>query len=203
MKNLQMSELTIEDIKGIFNDHSYKKCTESFYSKKTIYGFAEKAHEQVANISPEGFSLEQFLHAIGAKIKYFDMDAFGEISGSIIVRGEKDIHILLPNYTTEVRNRFTIAHELGHYVLHCPDVNKRVKYAYNRSGANQRVETESNWFARGLLVPMSKLKEFIDKGKSDLHPYDVAMEFGVSGKSAEIRINTNVMSKVQHPTNCP
>ncbi len=41
-----------------------------------------------------------------------------ERSGSLYVDGPDKFKIVVPAHTSQVRDRFTIAHELGHYVVH-------------------------------------------------------------------------------------
>lgn len=188
MGNTEQNILSAEKIEEIFRDPAYKPCEASYYSKKRIYEFAEQAHRQVMHSDTGKFSLPKLLELIGAKVHYFTMNEFDQISGSIIVESIHEVYILLSNYTSEVRDRFTTAHEVGHYVLHCPEAAEGQKYTDDRFGTG-RVEQEANWFAAGLLVPTMKLREYID-GDGSTDPYTVATHFQVSGRAAEIRINT-------------
>lgn len=187
IENTERVSLSHDRIKEIFNDESYRPCVVSNYTKREVYRFAEQAHNQVEEKNSGDFSLDFLMRLIGAKVQLFDMGQFDEISGSIIVEDVNEIYILISNYTSVVRDRFTIAHEIGHYVLHCPNARDGVKYIDNRFGTG-RVETEANWFAAGLLVPTTELREYRDANGSD--PYGVAMHFEVSGKVAEFRLNT-------------
>ena len=71
-------------------------------------------------------------------------------SGAIYVHGRGDFDIVLPQFTSPLRDRFTIGHELGHYFLHSRQ-GERPLVAY-RQGSG-RLEWEANWFAAGLLMP--------------------------------------------------
>lgn len=66
---------------------------------------------------------------------------------------------------SDSRKIFTIAHELGHYILHKEELQKNPSYAilYRKSigGETDDVEKEANCFAANLLVP----KEFLDQYK--------------------------------------
>ncbi len=64
---------------------------------------------------------------------------------------ESKLDIILSPFTGEFDNRFTIAHELGHYFLHCI-AQDRDELIVWREG-NDRAETEANWFAEGFLMP--------------------------------------------------
>jgi Zn-dependent peptidase ImmA (M78 family) len=109
-------------------------------------------------------------------------------SGSIRVYGPARFDIFLASHTGPARDRFTIAHELGHYVLH---------YLYARQNGAQiegleaqrygtgRVEWEANWFAAGFLMPADAFSERYRALNGSI-PL-LADEFGVSVEAARIR----------------
>lgn len=78
------------------------------------------------------------------------------------------------------RDRFTLAHELGHYLMHD---KKHVKLARIEAGksieAFRNPEWQANTFAAELLMPIN----LIDTN----NPFVIANEFGVSLKAAQIR----------------
>jgi Zn-dependent peptidase ImmA (M78 family) len=87
-----------------------------------------------------------------------------------------------------VRQTFTIAHELGHWVLHKKyfdahpdeyDILPRYQTPYE----NDAFEKEANFFAASLLVPKRLLKPVIDAPISSL-----ASAFGVSRTMMEYRL---------------
>jgi Zn-dependent peptidase ImmA (M78 family) len=86
------------------------------------------------------------------------------------------------NLTYEPRKRFTIAHELGHFVLghNHKEVthDNQASMEYYKSG-NQ--ETEANQFASELLIPTSVFLEYIEGEKfSPQLMHDLAGEFKTS-----------------------
>jgi Zn-dependent peptidase ImmA (M78 family) len=64
----------------------------------------------------------------------------------------------------EVRKRFTIAHEIGHYVLHLSNSNQGPIVDYRKAIMNYSTqedlikETQANMFASALLLPKEKLE---------------------------------------------
>ena len=96
------------------------------------------------------------------------------------------------------RQRFTIAHELAHYLLHrhiidsLPDgITDNVLY---RSGAPERVEYEANRLAADLVMPMNLVEQKWNEDFGGL-PSESAIEslaasFGVSKAAMEIRLST-------------
>lgn len=84
------------------------------------------------------------------------------------------------------RRTFTIAHELGHYVLHNDGkIKLRVdKFDYSKDSEESQQETEANYFAASLLVPERLLRDLLEVGISKLK---ISQYFGVSESVIDIR----------------
>lgn len=149
--------------------------------KKDVFDIAEKiAHMLDFKV---GDPLEPIVKRLGGKIEYQDLNAWlSEESGAIRVRGNKDFTIYLSNFTGPLRDRFTIAHELGHYVLHSKFGEQPIRVA---RGGSDRVEWEANWFAAGFLMPAAKF-ELACKKNND--PVYLANKFNVSIAAAKVRM---------------
>ncbi|MEQ1942328.1 ImmA/IrrE family metallo-endopeptidase [Mesorhizobium sp. VNQ89] len=79
-----------------------------------------------------------------------------------------------------VRARFTVAHELGHYLLGHKGMKQRTKRLTAYPTARDRIEEEeANVFASYFLVPTRLAWDAIS-------PEDIAMRFQVSSQVAEI-----------------
>lgn len=109
---------------------------------------------------------------------------------TIGIGGEALPQILINNSTPEVRQNFTLAHELGHVIIpwhtgtivsHIDEFDSDVEY--------REMETEANKFAAELLVPTSWLINTEDKLES-IHDYisEVMSCCGVSRDAAMIKI---------------
>lgn len=87
------------------------------------------------------------------------------------------------------RQTFTIAHELGHYILkHKPDEYGVLPRIPNLSEKNP-IEQEANCFAANLLVPSKMLKETMNKySLTRLNTSLLAQIFGVSEEVMRIRL---------------
>ncbi|MCC7491681.1 MAG: ImmA/IrrE family metallo-endopeptidase [Fimbriimonadaceae bacterium] len=131
----------------------------------------------------DGDDLRSVVHRLGGTIEYRSAMDWDADDGSIEVRGRNDFVIRLPQETTVTRDRFTIAHELGHYFLHANQGERTGKAA--RSGMDERVEWEANWFAGELLMPRAAYAEAYKEHGGDLKP--VAARFGVSVDAARVR----------------
>ena len=100
----------------------------------------------------------------------------------------------------KVRRRFTIAHELGHFVLHKDKshlfVDKQFIYRSQQSNntpVNQVMEQEANFFASAILMPSEPLRGHIEKMHIDLGSEEsikeLAKMFEVSTTAMSVRIS--------------
>lgn len=84
------------------------------------------------------------------------------------------------------RQRFTIAHELGHYFMH-KDKNLNFEDAtFFRNENNSSIEYAANEFAGRLLMPEERLKESISNGIKSLEK--LANLFDVSTAAIKYRV---------------
>ncbi|MBP8961237.1 ImmA/IrrE family metallo-endopeptidase [Patescibacteria group bacterium] len=109
-------------------------------------------------------------------VKGLDADALD--GANIRSADEINIYYNLNNHIH--RNRFTVAHELGHFVLG----HLRRDYILEVDSKN-REEAEANEFAAELLMPMKTLKEFYKKNPD---PKKLALDFLVSEKAMYTRL---------------
>lgn len=80
------------------------------------------------------------------------------------------------------RDRFTVAHEIGHYILHTPDRINRLGLARSREPLKPYLDPEwqANTFAGELLAPLLVI--------SGLTIEEISRKCGVSKKTAEIQL---------------
>lgn len=108
--------------------------------------------------------------------------AFGGESGYSVILNETDS----PN-----RKRFTVAHEIEHFVLHRRDIGDGIEDdVYYRSGLSNAIEAEANRFAADVLMPYSLIRELQDNGLSDIP--DLASALSVSQAALKIRLGVPV-----------
>lgn len=102
------------------------------------------------------------------------------VSGALMISDGK-ASIGVNQMESKVRRRFTIAHELGHYILHRYSQNLFIeKKVFLRdegsSTGEEKKEREANSFAAALLMPESFLRLEIDRAiKSDSLQNDEAL----------------------------
>lgn len=87
-----------------------------------------------------------------------------------------------------VRQRFTAAHELGHFALHKDSVGDRNEdnYLLRSEGMSNRQEVEANRFAADLLMPMDLIHKKMKEGVTSVK--DLARAFNVSPTAMSIRL---------------
>lgn len=125
-----------------------------------------------------GAKLGNLVSALGGHIEYVDSDE------SLLVTGKHNFVIYLPTRTSQRRDQFTLAHELGHYFLHYLQLDKTEECVFKRGGQSQ-LETQANFFAASLLMPEEAFKrQFELLGPSYSQ---IAHLFGVSPAAAEVR----------------
>jgi Zn-dependent peptidase ImmA (M78 family) len=87
-----------------------------------------------------------------------------------------------------VRQRFTAAHELGHFVLHKNFIGDRVEdnYLLRSTGMSNSQETEANAFAADLLMPQHLISRALESGTVTVE--SLARKFHVSQTAMSIRL---------------
>jgi Zn-dependent peptidase ImmA (M78 family) len=165
----------------------YSSPTECGLSKAAVDAFASQVAEHFG-YAP-GAPLSPIVEKMGGTISTQNILDFNRLpSGSIRVDGVGRFQIFIASHTGPTRDRFTIAHELGHYVLHYlyPNQNgKKIERLEAQRYGSGRVEWEANWFAAGLLMPASSFTQRYYALNGSLA--SLADEFGVSIESARIR----------------
>jgi hypothetical protein len=105
----------------------------------------------------------------------------GEHQYSIVVRAQDPL----------VRKRFTVAHELAHFLLHRHLLGSEVvDDALFRSKLSTPVEAQANGFAADLLMPWHLLTPVVMRPLAEL-----ALMFQVSEQAMSIRLGSRGFSK--------
>lgn len=154
--------------------------------KSQIFLVAEAVSRKVG-YAP-GDALEPIVERLGGEIGYLDYDDWLEAkSGSLEVFGKNRFKINISAFSGPLRNRFTIAHELGHYFLHSLSGEKKILIA-RKPGAADRLEWEANWFAAAFLMPEKEFNKVYQISGGDLSR--IAGRFQVSMQAAQTRVKT-------------
>ena len=130
-------------------ESSFEEVQPSGRSKAYIDSLGSTVSEKLEYQA--GDDLAPYVERLGGEIEVRSWKKPPE-DGSIQVRGQGDFTIFLSPYTGPLRDRFTIAHELGHYFLHSLLGKRRI---YIRREGSNRAEWEANWFAAAFLLPQN------------------------------------------------
>src|SRR5258708_22690641 len=170
-------------------------------TKKNVDAYSEAAELlSRLKIPTEPTPVEKIAKELGAQIRFAPFDE--EISGMIHVK-DGAIVIGVNALHHPPRQRFTIAHELGHLVLHKDKITSHVHIDKGFPAALMRdtrsaagtdtVEVQANQFASELLVPQALLdKELAGRAVIDMEDEkpleELAKKFKVSKQAIQYKI---------------
>ncbi len=101
--------------------------------------------------------------------------------------GAEGYSILVNAAEPFVRKRFTVAHEVAHFLLHRDRVGAELSDdTWYRSGLSDWDEVEANRMAADILMPMRLIREYISRGFTQVEP--LADLFAVSREAMRIRL---------------
>lgn len=131
-------------------------------------------------VKPGDLSLEEIVWSAGAFLKYSDMS---KCEGRILMNKNNAIISISSKIKYQPKINFTIAHEIGHLIMH-----RNISYLFSDTKqtlqqwlARGTHEMEANDFASELLMPSHLFKEKIRGKKLDLDLIkDTASYFGTS-----------------------
>lgn len=136
-------------------------------------------------------------------LKVFEEYLDPKVSGLLVVddkiweKYETNQFIVVNLMELAVRRRFTIAHELAHYMLHR---NGNKIYAHrdmtNEGTVRSSIEQEANYFAANILMPEALIREKVENIKDEMWGKipnfilvrEIADHFVVSESAAEVRL---------------
>lgn len=148
-------------------------------SNEAIVQYAERVGDHHHIYDDVGHAdIDDFISRLGGRTEYaFDDE-------SLHVREPGNFTIYVPRFTSARRDRFTKAHELGHYFLHYVYLKLSGDKQFGRGGRD-RAETEANVFASALLMPRKPFEAAFREFDGD--EWELAARFEVSPQAASIR----------------
>lgn len=134
------------------------------------------AHFQIGMAPIDVFAIA---HGLGAEL-HFVRNA--EWDGAVDSKRDGSARIFVSVDTADVRQRFTVAHEVGHLLLHEPGRAHRDKFS---SSGLDIAEIQANNFAAELLMPAWLVGAHVGPG---INVAQFARAFGVSTQAMEFRL---------------
>lgn len=163
----------------------YHPPSPSRATKRAIFAFAEemRAKTRLRN----GFQLAELVARNNGSIEHIDFFDDDQ-TDAVIVNPDETFTIRLSAHTTSLRDHFTIAHELGHKLIHWPVVRKvhpgegmkATRFVDNCDEGLVRCEWEANWFASAFLMPEEEFKVAYAQGTA-------SEVFGVTDAAVKVR----------------
>lgn len=145
-------------------------------------------------VSAAPVPVERIAKGLEAQLRFSPLD--DELSGMVYVKdGTPIIGVNALHHPN--RQRFTLAHEVGHLVLHRAEITKQIhvdkgfrmlmRNAASAAGVDE-MEIEANFFAAELLMPEEFLARSL-QGQS----FDIDDEGAVSALAREYKVSTAAM----------
>ena len=160
---------------------------------------------QTSGVERPPVPVESLARALGIDVRF--SPAKEDVSGALIRDGDSVV-IAINSAQHENRQRFTNAHEIGHFVLHKGtqvhfDEDFRINFRNAVSSEATNVdEIEANRFAAALLMPEDFLRRDLLRLKPDGSTLDnaiqpLAVRYKVSTRAMELRlVNLGFISPV-------
>ena len=102
--------------------------------------------------------------------------------------GDSGFAIFVNKSHSKTRQRFTVAHEIAHYILHERQIGDGIfDDAMYRSGLPHREEVQANELAADILMPKRHVIEMVERHGSDVP--SLANLFDVSRQAMSIRLS--------------
>lgn len=142
---------------------------------RELLGMEEKLYFPVASV------IEWVLPSLGLDYEILSVEEMENVYG-ITHTSKRVMKIREDVYDRAIegspRDRFTLCHELGHFLLHTPE---RVSFARGNVPAYMSPEWQANTFAGELMAPYSLVK--------NLTVGEIALRCGMSNTAAQIQYN--------------
>ena len=135
--------------------------------------------------------VERIANYLGIKIRLADLGQ--DCSGILVRNGERAVIGVNWGHHTN-RRRFSVAHEIGHFLLHDGDtyVDKgyRVNFRDLESGSGtKQEEIGANIFAAALLMPTDWVRKAFEE-----QPFDLTEDDGLETLAKEFEVSTQAMT---------
>ena len=139
-----------------------------------------------APIDVEAICRQEGIRILSADMHEIESAAQKPISGAIQKHPKFGCTILVNELDREVRKRFTIAHELGHYFLHMGKEENKIITSFRMDSSP--VERQANVFAANLLMPENLIRQEYERMVIPVSD-SLAAIFHVSKQTMRIRLD--------------
>lgn len=141
-------------------------------------------HQKALPVNLDGIAQD-----LGVRVRRLPLgpNVSGEIRRDGEQGGPSGFLILVDSEEAAVRQRFTLAHELAHFILHRDLIEHRVvdNAMYRSTELPDRYESQANSLAVDILMPFQRVKT---EHARDAEVRELARRFGVSQEAMRIRL---------------
>jgi Zn-dependent peptidase ImmA (M78 family) len=141
-----------------------------------------RAYARSKGIRTNPLDVEKVALSLGLTIRREPME--DALSGYLQKEGKAWV-IGINAYHHPRRQRFTLAHELAHFLLHSGDNSTFVDRTLFRNDDSHPMEWEANRFAGSLLIPDAEFRGLIAQGTNKVE--DLADHFKVSALAVRVK----------------
>ncbi len=147
-----------------------------------------------AKIDAPPVDVEKLAKRTGLQVLFHPFDSAPEDISGCIIQEDGIVAIGVNSRHGRNRQRFTIAHELGHFVLHRSTLETvHLTRSFRSSVGEDTNEIEANAFAADLLMPESMLRAILGDEHLDIEDAstmidELAQKFEVSTQAMTIRL---------------
>jgi uncharacterized protein DUF955 len=127
--------------------------------------------------------------ALGLRV--IEADLGSNISGMIkcdpIMGGISQFSVVINSFDSYLRKRFTLAHEIAHFLLHRDKLSNEFKEdRMFRGPLSEQLEEEANRLTADILMPRRLIRDLLEQGIST--PEGLAAKLQVSVPAMEVRL---------------
>jgi len=143
-------------------------------------GARDIAEEVLATYWPEGtFPIDPVVLARRLSLEVYSAELGDDVFGMLVGDEGNSAVIYVDRDQPEKRMRFTVAHEIGHFLDRNARIDDDVAFVDRRSDEDRGAPDEvwANEVAGNLLMPVERVRTLLEEGKSEL---EMATYFGVS-----------------------
>lgn len=173
---------------GAIGSKPKKFRTKENYDEPEMLADIDSIREQAKD---EGYyvghkiDIERFINEKYKDIKIQKVVLSSDISGKLEFKN--GVWLMSVNEQhPEVRQRYTLGHELGHYLNHRDSVKSFEDTVFFRSKQKSSMEYMADQFAACLLMPENDVKELVNGGAKTVK--ELSLEFGVSLEAMKYRL---------------
>ena len=159
----------------------------NIYSLNTIEDLAEALIAQANVVQCGVVNITQLAYKLGLNVY---SSVMSKTSGYIKYEGSSK-NIYVNSLDSVRRQRFTIAHELGHFLLHNQLLEKQGGSVLYRNENRGILEEQANSCAAALLMPRSMVKSLFNRTSLPISEkvFELANNFNVSVEAMYVRLS--------------